>query len=160
MAVRAWRVLSIEPLRSSRRKVLPGEPDPFSAADGPDVFAGIPAALVSGRHLTWYGPSLTAAAEVPGRQLRRAVAGLARGRHDDALAAPRWTDLAGEPIAPGREVWHDGLAGEGLIRAATEPGLPARAAGIVAGQPEQWPPRWAVLPGLDEVMAVSGAGVG
>jgi ABC-type Fe3+-hydroxamate transport system substrate-binding protein len=55
--------------------VLPDEPYPFSASDGPDAFPGIPAALVSGRHLTWYGPSLTEAPEALGRQLRRAGAG-------------------------------------------------------------------------------------
>jgi ABC-type Fe3+-hydroxamate transport system substrate-binding protein len=60
--------------------VLPDEPYPFSAADGPEAFAGLPAALVSGRHLTWYGPSLTEAPEVLGRQLREARAGLARGQ--------------------------------------------------------------------------------
>jgi ABC-type Fe3+-hydroxamate transport system substrate-binding protein len=43
--------------------VLPDEPYRFTAADGPECFPGLPAALVSGRHLTWYGPSL---AEAPG----------------------------------------------------------------------------------------------
>ena len=40
--------------------VLPDEPYAFSATDGPEVFAGwgVPVALVSGRYLTWYGPSL------------------------------------------------------------------------------------------------------
>lgn len=44
--------------------VLPDEPYLFTADDGPEAFPGIPAALVSGRLLTWYGPSL---AEAPGR---------------------------------------------------------------------------------------------
>ncbi|MFI9024968.1 helical backbone metal receptor [Streptomyces sp. NPDC053560] len=43
--------------------VLPDEPYRFAADDGPEAFPGLPAALVSGRHLTWYGPSL---AEAPG----------------------------------------------------------------------------------------------
>ncbi|HZG04387.1 MAG TPA: helical backbone metal receptor [Streptomyces sp.] len=43
--------------------VLPDEPYRFTAGDGPEAFPGLPAALVSGRHLTWYGPSL---AEAPG----------------------------------------------------------------------------------------------
>jgi ABC-type Fe3+-hydroxamate transport system substrate-binding protein len=43
--------------------VFPDEPYRFTAADGPEAFPGVPAALVSGRHLTWYGPSL---AEAPG----------------------------------------------------------------------------------------------
>ncbi|RAJ60691.1 hypothetical protein K378_04510 [Streptomyces sp. Amel2xB2] len=43
--------------------VLPDEPYSFSAEDGPEAFPALPSALVSGRHLTWYGPSLT---EAPG----------------------------------------------------------------------------------------------
>jgi hypothetical protein len=46
--------------------VLPDEPYPFTPDDGPEAFPGVPAALVSGRLLTWYGPSLTEAA----RELR------------------------------------------------------------------------------------------
>ena len=38
--------------------VLPDEPYVFSASDGPEVFPGLPTALVEGRLLTWYGPSL------------------------------------------------------------------------------------------------------
>ncbi|MFJ8648017.1 helical backbone metal receptor [Streptomyces sp. NPDC093546] len=41
--------------------VLPDEPYRFTADDGPEAFEGIPAALVDGRHLTWYGPSLATA---------------------------------------------------------------------------------------------------
>ena len=42
--------------------VLPDEPYPFTADDGPEAFPGVPSALVSGRLLTWYGPSLGDAA--------------------------------------------------------------------------------------------------
>jgi ABC-type Fe3+-hydroxamate transport system substrate-binding protein len=42
--------------------VLPDEPYAFTAEDGPEAFPGVPAALVSGRLLTWYGPSLVEAA--------------------------------------------------------------------------------------------------
>jgi ABC-type Fe3+-hydroxamate transport system substrate-binding protein len=49
--------------------VLPDEPYAFSADDGPEAFPGVPAALVSGRHLTWYGPSLVEAPELLRRQL-------------------------------------------------------------------------------------------
>ena len=49
--------------------VLPDEPYAFSADDGPEAFPGVPAALVSGRHLTWYGPSLVEARELLSRQL-------------------------------------------------------------------------------------------
>jgi ABC-type Fe3+-hydroxamate transport system substrate-binding protein len=41
--------------------VLPDEPYAFAADDGPECFPAAPAALVSGRHLTWYGPSLVEA---------------------------------------------------------------------------------------------------
>ncbi|MFC4032184.1 helical backbone metal receptor [Streptomyces polygonati] len=53
--------------------ILPDEPYRFTAEDGPEAFPGLPAALVSGRHLTWYGPSLVEAPEVIGRALRAAV---------------------------------------------------------------------------------------
>ncbi|MBR7825514.1 cobalamin-binding protein [Actinospica sp. MGRD01-02] len=49
--------------------VLPDEPYAFSSEDGPEAFRGLPAALVSGRHLTWYGPSLVEAPNVLMRQL-------------------------------------------------------------------------------------------
>jgi ABC-type Fe3+-hydroxamate transport system substrate-binding protein len=38
--------------------VLPDEPYEFTADDGPESFPDKPYALVSGRHLTWCGPSL------------------------------------------------------------------------------------------------------
>ena len=41
--------------------ILPDEPYEFSATDGPESFSGVDVALVSGRDLTWYGPSLVAA---------------------------------------------------------------------------------------------------
>lgn len=43
--------------------VLPDEPYAFSATDGPEAF-DVPARLVSGRHLTWYGPAMAEAREV------------------------------------------------------------------------------------------------
>ncbi len=43
--------------------VLPDEPYRFTADDGPEAFPGLPAALVDGRLLTWYGPSLLRAAQ-------------------------------------------------------------------------------------------------
>ena len=49
--------------------VLPDEPYAFSADDGPEAFPDVPVALVSGRHLTWYGPSLAEAREVLAGQL-------------------------------------------------------------------------------------------
>ena len=55
--------------RGAELVVLPDEPYPFSAADGPEAFAGLDVALVSGRHLTWYGPSLAEAREVLAAQL-------------------------------------------------------------------------------------------
>jgi hypothetical protein len=43
--------------------VLPDEPYAFSPDDGPESFE-VPSRCVSGRHLTWYGPSLAEAREV------------------------------------------------------------------------------------------------
>jgi ABC-type Fe3+-hydroxamate transport system substrate-binding protein len=42
--------------------VLPDEPYNFTAEDGPESFPGTQSVLVSGRLLTWYGPSLAEAA--------------------------------------------------------------------------------------------------
>lgn len=53
--------------------VLPDEPYRFTADDGPEAFPGLRTALVSGRHLTWYGPSLTEAPRVLGAALRTAA---------------------------------------------------------------------------------------
>ncbi|KUF14301.1 helical backbone metal receptor [Streptomyces silvensis] len=51
--------------------VLPDEPYRFTREDGPEAFpAALPVALVSGRHLTWYGPSLAEAPDVLGAALR------------------------------------------------------------------------------------------
>ncbi|MGW6984833.1 helical backbone metal receptor [Streptomyces sp. NPDC054932] len=52
--------------------VLPDEPYRFTDEDGPEAFPGLPAALVDGRHLTWYGPSLAGAPEVLVEALRAA----------------------------------------------------------------------------------------
>jgi ABC-type Fe3+-hydroxamate transport system substrate-binding protein len=51
--------------------VLPDEPYAFGWDDGPDAFAGweVPVACVSGRHLTWYGPSLVEARGVLTEQI-------------------------------------------------------------------------------------------
>ncbi len=49
--------------------VLPDEPYVFTPDDGPEAFPGIPSACVSGRHLTWYGPSLAEARDLLTRQL-------------------------------------------------------------------------------------------
>jgi ABC-type Fe3+-hydroxamate transport system substrate-binding protein len=50
--------------------VLPDEPYLFTPDDGPESFPGIPCALVSGRHLTWYGPSLAEAPALLTAQLK------------------------------------------------------------------------------------------
>ena len=65
--------------------VLPDEPYRFTAGDGPECFPGLPAALVSGRHLTWYGPSLAEAPGVLAVQLATASPGPAH----PAAPAPR-----------------------------------------------------------------------
>ncbi|MGE5829964.1 MAG: helical backbone metal receptor [Micromonosporaceae bacterium] len=53
--------------------VLPDEPYAFGADDGPESFPGVRCALVSGRHLTWYGPSLVTARSVLQAALDAAV---------------------------------------------------------------------------------------
>jgi hypothetical protein len=44
--------------------LLPDEPYVFTPDDGPEAFARTPTELVSGRLLTWYGPSLLEAARL------------------------------------------------------------------------------------------------
>ncbi|MFD5451906.1 helical backbone metal receptor [Streptomyces sp. NPDC003470] len=64
----------VDELRAARPDVvvLPDEPYRFTAADGPDAFPGLPCALVDGRSLTWYGPSLAEAPRRLGAALRAA----------------------------------------------------------------------------------------
>lgn len=65
---------SLDELRDRRPQlvVLPDEPYRFTDKDGPDAFPGVPYALLSGRHLTWYGPSLAEAPALLAGQLARA----------------------------------------------------------------------------------------
>ena len=65
--------ISLDALPDYDLVVLPDEPYAFSATDGPEAFPGVPAALVSGRHLTWYGPSLAQAPAVLTAQLDAAT---------------------------------------------------------------------------------------
>jgi ABC-type Fe3+-hydroxamate transport system substrate-binding protein len=53
--------------------VLPDEPYAFTVDEGVEVFGewGVPVANVSGRHLTWYGPSLVEARDLLAEQLQR-----------------------------------------------------------------------------------------
>ncbi|MGV9565655.1 helical backbone metal receptor [Streptomyces sp. NPDC003480] len=66
--------IPLEELRAAAPSlvVLPDEPYRFSAGDGPEAFPGTPCALVGGRHLTWYGPSLAEAPRVIAEALRAA----------------------------------------------------------------------------------------
>lgn len=52
--------------------VLPDEPYRFTADDGPEAF-DVPAALVDGRALTWYGPAMMAAPQILREAIRAAV---------------------------------------------------------------------------------------
>lgn len=67
--------IPLDDLRASgaRAVVLPDEPYRFTADDGPEAFPGLPAALVDGRYLTWYGPSLVEAPDVLSEALRAAL---------------------------------------------------------------------------------------
>jgi ABC-type Fe3+-hydroxamate transport system substrate-binding protein len=61
-AVTAERYPKAEPEDVDAELVLlPDEPYVFTADDGPEAFPGRATALVSGRALTWYGPSLATA---------------------------------------------------------------------------------------------------
>ncbi|MGZ3114546.1 helical backbone metal receptor [Streptomyces sp. H62] len=66
--------VAVEELRAARPDlvVLPDEPYRFTAEDGPEAFPGLPCALVDGRCLTWYGPSLAEAPRVLDAALRAA----------------------------------------------------------------------------------------
>jgi ABC-type Fe3+-hydroxamate transport system substrate-binding protein len=54
--------------------LLPDEPYAFTSDDGPEAFPGIPTALVSGRDLTWYGPSMATARAALTEQIKAALA--------------------------------------------------------------------------------------
>ncbi|MDQ1011811.1 ABC-type Fe3+-hydroxamate transport system substrate-binding protein [Streptomyces sp. V4I23] len=60
--------------------VLPDEPYAFGPDDGPEAFPALPAALVDGRSLTWYGPSLVDAPGVLSAALRAAPRAAHPGR--------------------------------------------------------------------------------
>jgi ABC-type Fe3+-hydroxamate transport system substrate-binding protein len=66
-----YPTVTVDDIRASGADlvVLPDEPYAFSATDGPADFPGLDVALVSGRHLTWYGPSLLEARDLLERQL-------------------------------------------------------------------------------------------
>ena len=74
-AAERYPKVSPEDIRNSGADlvVLPDEPYPFTADDGPEEFAGLAVALVSGRHLFWYGPSLVEARQVLEGQLDAAT---------------------------------------------------------------------------------------
>ena len=61
--------VSLDALPAYDLVVLPDEPYAFSPDDGPEAFPGVDVRCVSGRHLTWYGPSLVEARAVLARQL-------------------------------------------------------------------------------------------
>jgi hypothetical protein len=56
--------------------ILPDEPYVFTETDGPEAFPNIPVALVDGRSLTWYGPSLVDAPTRIRDAVRRAQPGV------------------------------------------------------------------------------------
>ncbi|WP_084489329.1 helical backbone metal receptor [Nocardia niwae] len=67
------RVTEAELIEGVELAVLPDEPYVFTESDGPEAFPDIPVALVEGRALTWYGPSLATARETLTAQLARAI---------------------------------------------------------------------------------------
>src|SRR3954470_21243600 len=61
--------ITLESLPPHDLVVLPDEPYAFGPDDGPEAFPDVDVRCVSGRHLTWYGPSLAEARAVLGEQL-------------------------------------------------------------------------------------------
>ncbi|GGK69706.1 helical backbone metal receptor [Ornithinimicrobium pekingense] len=61
-----YPTVALEELDSAGADVilLPDEPYEFTPEDGPEAFANTPTQLVSGRLLTWYGPSMLEAADL------------------------------------------------------------------------------------------------
>jgi ABC-type Fe3+-hydroxamate transport system substrate-binding protein len=60
--------------------ILPDEPYCFTATDGPEAFPGTTVALVPGRSLTWYGPSLASARDELVDRVRSALDSRGRRR--------------------------------------------------------------------------------
>jgi ABC-type Fe3+-hydroxamate transport system substrate-binding protein len=67
--------LELEQLRTAGAELvlLPDEPYAFTADDGPEAFPGVRTVLVSGRELTWYGPSLATARTHLSRRIQHDV---------------------------------------------------------------------------------------
>ena len=68
--VARYPTLPVEELDAAGADVvlLPDEPYVFTADDGPEAFTRTPTELVSGRLITWYGPSLVEAARLSSRR--------------------------------------------------------------------------------------------
>jgi ABC-type Fe3+-hydroxamate transport system substrate-binding protein len=64
--------IDLDRLPAHNLVVLPDEPYAFSEDDGPEAFPDVHCACVSGRHLTWYGPSLVEARQLLTAQLAAA----------------------------------------------------------------------------------------
>jgi ABC-type Fe3+-hydroxamate transport system substrate-binding protein len=64
---------AIAELQGADLVLLPDEPYVFTPDDGPEAFPGTPVALVPGRLLTWYGPSLATARDELAAGLRQAI---------------------------------------------------------------------------------------
>ena len=66
--------LPLDQLQGADLVVLPDEPYAFTAEDGPEFFRA-PSVLVSGRHLTWWGPSLVSAHRQLAGELAQPIGG-------------------------------------------------------------------------------------
>jgi ABC-type Fe3+-hydroxamate transport system substrate-binding protein len=71
-AAQRYPRVGLDDLHNADLVVLPDEPYAFGPDDGPECFPMQDVALVSGRHLTWYGPSLVEAPAVLAGQLNAA----------------------------------------------------------------------------------------
>lgn len=69
--------------------LLPDEPYAFTATDGPEAFPRTPTVLISGRLLTWYGPSLLPAHSLLAESISPAAPGDDSGPHRTRRRGPR-----------------------------------------------------------------------
>ena len=92
--------VALESLRAVELVVLPDEPYAFSPTDGPECFPGQSVALVSGRHLTWYGPSMVDAPQRPGRATRVSVRRRGARSTQSAIGGLHTAPTLRMPVAP------------------------------------------------------------
>ncbi len=90
--------------------ILPDEPYRFTADDGPEAFEGVPCALVDGRLLTWYGPSLAQAPSLLGAARCEQGPRKVNVDHERRLDA-RTCEVGALTVGPDGQLWEQRVAG-------------------------------------------------